>query len=100
MSKIEEIRERFNRGYTMTLYGTREILHKQMEDDIQFLLNLYSAENRWKHVNEQEPPTNIELLVKSPNEIVHLASWREGYKVFTCQCKNESSSNWQWKLIN
>lgn len=45
MSKVEEIRERFNRGYTMTLYGTREILHKQMEQDIQFLLNLFSAEN-------------------------------------------------------
>jgi hypothetical protein len=45
MSKVEEIRERFIRGYTMTLYGTREILHKQMEDDIQFLLNLFSAEN-------------------------------------------------------
>lgn len=45
MSKIEEIRERFDRGYTMTLYGTREILYKQMEQDIQFLLNLFSAEN-------------------------------------------------------
>lgn len=45
MSKVEEIRKRFDRGYTMTLYGTREILHKQMEDDIQFLLFLLSAEN-------------------------------------------------------
>lgn len=42
MNKIEEIRERFNRGYTMTLQGTRENLYKQMSDDIQSLLNLFA----------------------------------------------------------
>ena len=37
MGKVEEIRERFNRGYDGD-YGT-------MLQDIQFLLNLFSAEN-------------------------------------------------------
>jgi hypothetical protein len=41
----------------------------------------------------------VELLVKSPESIVHLASWRESYNIFTCQAKSESSLNWKWKTI-
>lgn len=80
----------------------KELEHKEFEWKSFYngFLEGFFAGNKWKYVNEQEPPTNVELLVKSPDEIVHLASWREGYKVFTCQCKNESSSDWQWKLID
>jgi hypothetical protein len=56
-------------------------------------------QNEWKTVLEEIPPSNIELLVQSPEGINHLASWREGYSIFTCQEKSESSSHWKWKLI-
>ena len=50
-------------------------------------------------VSEQEPPHNIELLAKSPSGSIRLCSWRPAYNIFTCQDKNESSSDWEWKLI-
>ena len=53
----------------------------------------------WKSVSESTPPSNVELLVKSPEGIVHLSNWREGYNIFTCQAKSESSSDWKWKTI-
>ena len=56
-------------------------------------------EQQWKTVLEETPPSNIELLVQSPEGINHLASWREGYSIFTCQEKSETSSHWKWKLI-
>jgi hypothetical protein len=56
-------------------------------------------QNEWKTVLEETPPSNIELLVQSPEGINHLASWREGYSIFTCQEKSETSSHWKWKLI-
>lgn len=56
-------------------------------------------QQQWKTVLEETPPSNIELLVQSPEGINHLASWREGYSIFTCQEKSETSSHWKWKLI-
>lgn len=56
-------------------------------------------QDRWKTVSEETPPSNIELLVKSDNGIVHLSSWRESYHIFSCQDKRESSLDWQWKKI-
>jgi hypothetical protein len=56
-------------------------------------------QNRWKTVSEETPPSNIELLVQSPEGIVHLSSWREAYDIFSCQAKSESSYNWKWKTI-
>ena len=56
-------------------------------------------QDRWKTVDEETPPGHVELLVKSPEGIVHLASWRESYNIFTCQAKSESSFNWKWKTI-
>ena len=32
--KTEEIQARFERGYTMAIYGTRENIHEQMTNDI------------------------------------------------------------------
>ena len=37
---IEEIQNRFERGYTMALYGTRENIHEQMTNDIEKLLEV------------------------------------------------------------
>ena len=56
-------------------------------------------QDRWKTVSEEIPPSNIELLVESPEGIVHLSSWRESYNIFSCQAKSESSYNWKWKTI-
>ena len=58
-----------------------------------------SEQNSWKSVSEETPPTSVELLVKSPEGIVHLSSWRESYNIFSCQTKSESSSEWKWKTI-
>lgn len=55
--------------------------------------------NRFVTVYEQEPPHDIELLVKAPNGVIHLSNWRPAYGIFTCQCKHESSDGWSWKLI-
>lgn len=54
---------------------------------------------KWVSVSEQEPPLNIELLIKSPNGLIHLASWRKAYNIFTCQNKDESSYDWKWMEI-
>lgn len=99
---IEEIRNRLEVGYTLSVYGTRKLLYEQMEEDISSLLILFDAQKRayeWKYVSELEPPKHIDLLVKSPNGIIHLASWRAAYNIFTVQEKSESSYDWQWKQI-
>lgn len=49
MSKIQEIKERFERGYTQSLYGNRE-LFEQMKDDISSLLILYNAQKQGKEL--------------------------------------------------
>jgi hypothetical protein len=38
MTETEKIQKRFERGYTMAVYGTREAIHKQMWEDIRVLL--------------------------------------------------------------
>ena len=40
MDKLKEITERYNIGYTMAVYGTREGIHKQMREDIHTLIHL------------------------------------------------------------
>ena len=56
-------------------------------------------QDSWKLVSEKTPPIHVELLVKSPEGIVHLSSWRESYNIFSCQAKSESSFDWKWKTI-
>jgi hypothetical protein len=56
-------------------------------------------QNGWNIVFENKPPSGIELLVKSPEGVAYLASWRESYHIFDCQEKRESSNDWMWKLI-
>jgi len=55
--------------------------------------------NSWINVKDQEPPIDREVLVKSPEGVVHLCSWRAAYNIFTVQGKSESSMNWKWKII-
>jgi hypothetical protein len=47
MTETEKIQERFERGYTMAVYGTREEVYKQMWDDIRILL----CENKALSIN-------------------------------------------------
>jgi hypothetical protein len=54
---------------------------------------------KWNKVTEDTPPSNVELLVKSPNGIIHLSRWRESYNIFGCQAKSESIVGWKWKKI-
>jgi hypothetical protein len=68
-------------------------------EEIQQAKAMEEEQYAWKLVWESTPPSNIELLVKSPEGIVHLSHWREGYNIFTCQAKSESSFNWMWKAI-
>ena len=43
---IEEIRNRFEVGYTLSVYGTKELLYEQMVEDISSLLILFDARNK------------------------------------------------------
>jgi len=54
---------------------------------------------KWISVSEQMPPSSTELLVKSPDGLIHLANWRESYNIFTCQNKDESSYDWKYMEI-
>lgn len=54
---MKEIQDRFDRGYTMSLYGTRELLYEQMLEDISSLLNLFSA--REKQIEERVNYLNL-----------------------------------------
>lgn len=38
--RLEEIKQRAERGYTMAIYGTRDNLHGQMADDIDTLIRM------------------------------------------------------------
>lgn len=63
------------------------------------LPNLINKQLGFTFVSEQEPPHQVELLVKSPSGLIHLSNWRPAYNIFTCQDKRESSYDWSWKLI-
>lgn len=53
---MKEIKDRMDKGYTMSLYGTRELLHEQMLKDISSLLNLFDAREKQleKKIDELE----------------------------------------------
>jgi len=63
------------------------------------LLGLLGVSNSFISVGEKEPPKHKELLVQSPDGQNYLASWRESYRIFTCQNKGEDSFDWKWKEI-
>lgn len=73
-----------------------------VDDFIDELLNkFYQTKSgiAFNSVSDQEPPTGVELLAKSPNGTVHICGWRPAYKIFTCQDKSESSFDWKWALL-
>lgn len=73
----------------------REIAQRFMNEGAKW----QQEQDRWKTVYQETPPIHVELLVQSPEGIIHLASWREYYNIFTCQHNSESSSDWKWKTI-
>ena len=109
MNKIETL-EAANRLYPVKNEGImyEGIMYMPTRDDLNNLSKQQAfiagakwqqEQDSWKRVNDETPPIHIELLVKSPDGIVHLSSWREAYQIFTCQDKSESSLDWQWKTI-
>ena len=75
--------------------GYRPILKEDVLDAIAEALET----DLYKNVYEHSPPTGVDLLVKSPKGNFHIARWRSGSKIFTCQEKGEDSSEWQWKTL-
>ena len=52
---------------------------------------------KWRKVGiDKDPPPTEELLIRSPEGYHYLATWRPGYRIFTCQLKTESSDGWEW----
>ena len=78
-----------------------------LESQIQHLINIEQAKqltltnvvSSFICVKDQKPPKNTELIAQDPKGIKHLTSWRESYRIFMCQSKQEDSSNWRWKQI-
>ena len=98
---IEEIKSRLAVGYTVSVYGTRALVHEQMEDDLNSLVTLFEAKNNdWRFVYETAPPEGQDVLARSPEGVVYLCSWRPAYDIFTVQGKKERSYDWEWKLID
>jgi len=93
--KKEELAEQ----YLQELYGNYGSLADRNQSKIDFLAGWEAGQPKWINVEEQTPPKHIELLVKDPNGLVHISSWRESYNIFACQNKSESSYDWQWMEI-
>jgi hypothetical protein len=94
--KQETLEEFIRKSYLNRL---EDCLSVDFEDGVKLGAKWQQEQDRWKTVLEETPPSNIELLVQSPEGIVHLSSWRESYNIFSCQDKSESSSDWKWKTI-
>ena len=46
------------------------------------LLNVFNINDGFVLVSEEEPPQDIELLVKSPSGTIYLSNWRPSYSIF------------------
>lgn len=88
---IEEFINDFNKSTGLQL--SNDVFDRQL------LAELITYIKRWIPVSEKEPPSNTEVLAKSPEGSIHLTNWRRAYNIFTCQNKQESSYNWSWKTI-
>ena len=107
-SKQETLKEVAERILANNIDGLRDALN---DDDLFFfykgvvqcygedMAKWQQEQDRWKTVFEETPPSNIELLAKSPSGCTHLTGWREGYQIFSCQNKSESTDGWKWKKI-
>ena len=54
---------------------------------------------KWKCPIIETPPIHEELLVKSPDGVYHIASYRKAYQIFTCQVKSETMHGWKYFVI-
>lgn len=65
-----------------------------------FLAGFEAWQPKWISVEEQTPPKDTQLLIKSPDTgVIYLSYWREYYNIFSCQSKTERSNNWSWMGI-
>jgi len=84
---MKEIKERLDKGYTMSIYGTRESIHEQMTKDIQSLLLLCEKKSEWIEVinkagdfHKQEAPLN---------EIRYIGKeYPKRIQIFTCETQH------------
>ena len=76
MNTIEAIKNRLIQGYTLSIYGTSELLYEQMEDDISSLLILFDAQKRAIDNLEQE-------LFNLDDDYCNKHKWGD------CECTNE-----------
>ncbi len=61
---MKEIKDRMDKGYTMSLYGTRELLYEQMLKDISSLLNLFDAREKQLKTRIEELDYDNKILIK------------------------------------
>lgn len=70
---IEEIRNRLEVGYTLSVYGTSELLYEQMVEDISSLLILFDALGQSKIDLVKFKEQVDEILAKETKE--SLTTW-------------------------
>lgn len=95
---IEEIQNRFERGYTMAIYGTRENIHEQMNNDIEKLLEAINFTG-----SSLELPTAGEINIKAserakqiaPTNATPLVSHRISFRMGANFVKEHISKNKQ-----
>lgn len=52
------------------------------------------------NVTDEEPKdSSCRLLVKDPEGVLHLTSWRSAYRVFDCQDKWDSTIGWSYIVL-
>lgn len=100
MEKVSKLEEKAGQYAHDIDQETKSSLHPKTASFWGYLAGYKECEKEHNFipVDEQEPPNDIDLLVKSPSGILHLCHWRPSYKIFTCQEKRESSSGWEWKI--
>ena len=81
------------------VYGEDRLYFKPCEMPIYEKMYIGLSIDDWVCVSDLEPPKNEDVLVKSPDGKINLASWRSAYNIFTCQSKGESTIGWKWKKI-
>jgi len=107
-SVIEQFKQRSEVGikkYNTTLDRTDltrlewlQHLQEELFDASLYIEKLKGYE--WKNVCQFTPINGIDILAKDEKGLIHITQWRESYNIFCCQNKEESSHNWQWKLID
>lgn len=92
---IDDINEKSN-----VLIDYKTLLGSEWNDFIANAIDVVvENKNPYRYVCDEEPPMNTEILVKEPSGTLHLADWRGGYNVFTCQEKDAKTTDWMWKYV-